>query len=43
MGKLAAQTKKKIAALDLPKLEALTIAILDFETVAEGETWLNQH
>jgi predicted transposase YdaD len=42
-GKLSARTKKKIAALDLPKLEALTIAILDLETVAEVETWLNQH
>ena len=41
-GKLSARTKKKIATLDLPKLEALTIAILDLETVAEVETWLNQ-
>jgi predicted transposase YdaD len=43
VGKLSARTKKKITALELPQLEALTIALLDFETVAELETWLSDN
>ena len=42
LGKLPAKTKKTIAALDLAKLESLAIALLDFETIADLETWLKQ-
>jgi hypothetical protein len=34
LGKLPAETKKSIAALDIVKLESLTIALLDFGTLA---------
>ena len=43
LGKLPAKTKKSIAALDLAKLESLAIALLDFETIADLETWLKQN
>jgi predicted transposase YdaD len=42
-GKLSARTKKKINALNLSQLEILTIALLDFETIAEVEDWLSKH
>ena len=42
LGKLPVRTTKKIAALDLVKLEALAIALLDFTTIADLETWLKQ-
>ena len=43
LGKLPAKTKKTIAALDLAKLESLAIALLDFGTIADLETWLKQN
>jgi predicted transposase/invertase (TIGR01784 family) len=43
LGKLSARTKKKINALELPQLEALTIDLLDFKTIVELEAWLSQH
>jgi predicted transposase YdaD len=43
LGKLSARTKKKINALELPQLEALTIDLLDFKTIAELEIWLSNH
>jgi predicted transposase YdaD len=43
LGKLSARTKKKINTLELPQLEALTIDLLDFETIAELEIWLSNH
>ena len=42
LGKLSARTTKKIVALDLVKLEALAIALLDFSTIADLEAWLKQ-
>jgi predicted transposase YdaD len=42
LGKLPAKTKKTIATLDLAKLESLAIALLDFGTIADLETWLKQ-
>ena len=42
LGKLPARTKKTIAALDLTKLETLAIALLDFGTIVDLETWLAQ-
>ena len=42
LGKLPAKTKKSIAALDLAKLESLAIALLDFGTIEDLETWLKK-
>ena len=42
LGKLPVRTTKKIAVLDLVKLEALAIALLDFSTIADLEAWLKQ-
>ena len=42
-GKLPVKTNKTIAALDLEKLESLAIALLDFGTIADLETWLKQN
>ena len=42
LGKLPVRTTKKIAALDLVKLEALAIALFDFSTIADLEAWLKQ-
>lgn len=39
-GKLPSRTKKSIAALELVKLEALAIALLDFATIDDLESWL---
>jgi predicted transposase YdaD len=39
-GKLPSRVKKIIAALDLDKLEALAIALLDFATISDLESWL---
>ena len=41
--KLSARTTKTIAALDLVKLEALAIALLDFTTIADLTSWLETH
>ena len=43
IGKLPAKTKKSIAALDLEKLQSLAIALIDFGTIADLETWLKQN
>ena len=43
LGKLPTKTKKTIAALDLEKLESLTIALPDFNTILDLETWLKQN
>ena len=43
LGKLPEKTKKSIAALDIVKLESLTIALLDFGTIADLEAWLKQN
>lgn len=43
IGKLPTKIKKSIAALDIAKLESLTIALLDFKTIADLETWLKQN
>ena len=43
LGKLSARTTKKIATLDLVKLEALAIALLDFSTIADLTSWLETH
>ena len=43
LGKLPVRTTKKIAALDLVKLEALAIALLDFSTIADLTSWLEIH
>ena len=42
LGEIPAKIKKSIAALDTVKLESLTIALLDFKTIADLETWLKQ-
>lgn len=42
LGKLPARIKKTIEALDPKKLEALAIELLDFETIADLNTWLKQ-
>ena len=42
LGKLPAKTKKTIAALDLERSESLAMALLDFNTMADLETWLKQ-
>jgi predicted transposase YdaD len=42
LGKLPVKTKKTIAALDLAKLQSLAIALFDFETIADLESWLKQ-
>ena len=43
LGKSSARTTKKIANLDLVKLEALAIALLDFSTIADLTSWLETH
>ena len=43
LGKIPAKIKKSIAALDTVKLESLTIALLDFKTIADLEAWLKQN
>ena len=42
LGKLPAKTKKTIAALDLERSESLAMALLDFNTMADLETWLKK-
>jgi predicted transposase YdaD len=39
-GKLPSRTQKSIAALELAKLEALAIALLDFKTIDDLKAWL---
>ena len=39
-GKLPSRTKKSIASLELVKLEALAIALLDFATIDDLVSWL---
>jgi hypothetical protein len=39
-GKLPSRTQKSIAALELTKLEALAIALLDFKTIDDLKSWL---
>ena len=39
-GKLPSRTKKSIEALELAKLEALAIALLDFTTIDDLKSWL---
>ena len=43
LGKLPVRTTKTIAALDLVKLEALAIALLDFSSIADLTSWLETH
>lgn len=43
LGKLSTKMEESIAALDLKKLESLAIALLDFKTIADLETWLKQN
>jgi predicted transposase/invertase (TIGR01784 family) len=40
LGKLPSRTKKSIDALELSKLEALAIALLDFKTIDDLKAWL---
>ena len=42
LGKLPAKIKKTVAALDPEKLESLMFAVLDFNTMADLETWLKK-
>ena len=43
LGKLSTKMEDSIAALDLKKVESLAIALLDFKTIADLETWLKQN
>jgi Domain of unknown function (DUF4351) len=41
VGALSEPTKARIAALSLPQIESLAIALLGFSTAAELEAWLH--
>ena len=43
LGKLSDSTIKNISTLDLVKLEALAIALLDFSSIADLISWLETH
>lgn len=40
LGELPSRTKKSIAALEIATLEALAIALLDFQTIDDLKAWL---